>query len=110
MDTSKDGYRFYDKVVLVTGGADGIGRGCVDVFGKLSSVKSYQISRFHSKCYLWSDLENTSNKPHTVMYTDFRKASVHVTAVLLKHTARTFQQLDIIVVSGCVLCFLSGVY
>ena len=34
MDTSRDGLKMFDKIVLVTGGCDGIGRGCVNVFGK----------------------------------------------------------------------------
>ena len=28
------GLRYQDKVAIVTGGCKGIGRGCVDVFGK----------------------------------------------------------------------------
>ena len=33
METSRDGLRMLDKIVLVTGGCDGIGRGCINVFG-----------------------------------------------------------------------------
>ena len=29
--------RFKDKVAIVTGGVQGVGRGCVDVLGKLQS-------------------------------------------------------------------------
>jgi len=34
MDMGRDGLRFRDKVVMVTGGCQGIGRACVDEFGK----------------------------------------------------------------------------
>ena len=30
-----EGFRYKDKVTIVTGGAQGIGQGCVEVFGSL---------------------------------------------------------------------------
>ena len=35
MATSDEGVRYRDKVTIVTGGAQGIGRACVETFGKL---------------------------------------------------------------------------
>ena len=35
MATSDEGVRYRDKVTIVTGGAQGIGRACVEAFGKL---------------------------------------------------------------------------
>ena len=34
MATSDEGVRLRDKVTIVTGGASGIGRSCVELFGK----------------------------------------------------------------------------
>ena len=34
--TSDEGVRYRDKVTIVTGGANGIGRACVELFGKVS--------------------------------------------------------------------------
>ena len=42
MATAADeGVRYRDKVTIVTGGAQGIGRACVEVFGKLLFLQSF---------------------------------------------------------------------
>ena len=38
MATSDEGRRYAGKVTIVTGGAQGIGRGCVEVFSKFLIV------------------------------------------------------------------------
>jgi NAD(P)-dependent dehydrogenase (short-subunit alcohol dehydrogenase family) len=35
MSVEGTGLRFYQKVAIVTGGCDGVGRGCVDILGML---------------------------------------------------------------------------
>ena len=40
MATSDEGVRYRNKVTIVTGGARGIGRACVELFGKLNRNKS----------------------------------------------------------------------
>ena len=34
-----EGVRYRDKVTIVTGGANGIGRACVELFGKLEDFR-----------------------------------------------------------------------
>ena len=47
-----EGVRYKDKITIVTGGSSGIGRGCVEVFGK-----SIPSEKTHSTlCLSWNDL------------------------------------------------------
>ena len=36
MSTADEGVRYRDKVTIITGGASGIGRACVELFGIIS--------------------------------------------------------------------------
>ena len=45
---SDEGVRYRDKVTIVTGGSNGIGRACVELFGKISQrVKIPMMARFY---------------------------------------------------------------
>ena len=42
MATTDEGVRYRNKVTIVTGGARGIGRACVELFGKFLFTSSYR--------------------------------------------------------------------
>ena len=46
MASTVEGFRYKDKVTIVTGGAQGIGRACVEVFGKVLVIYKVLLSRF----------------------------------------------------------------
>ena len=54
MATSDEGVRLRDKVTIVTGGASGIGRSCVELFGKHPPPPAHTHVRTHAHFRLFN--------------------------------------------------------